>query len=353
MLILTDRLQEGRRLQAALGRLRPCSVVALHQAAAQPPGHAMVVTDVAFDNLASLDLLRAALARHRPDPSVPLLCLTRDPSYLALAQAKALGATAILPFETPEPQLLATARGLLEAPGTASEGRRRQAVVAVSGARTGSAALSHMFEAAQRSGPISPAAVERGGAAVLDAIGQASIRAWLDVVWQFDDATYQHCLLVAGLSADFALKLGLALPSQRLVSQAALVHDIGKARIPQSILNKPGKLSPGEMAVMRTHAAIGYQALSAQPGLDPRLLDVVRHHHEYLDGSGYPDGLKGDQIANFVRIVTVCDIYAALIERRPYKPPMAPAAALAILDEMGGKLDPGLVKAFHGVALAG
>ena len=84
-----------------------------------------------------------------------------------------------------------------------------------------------------------------------------------------------------------------------------------------------------------------------QGGFDPQLLDIVRHHHEYIDGSGYPDALSGERVTALSRLVTICDIYAALIERRSYKAPMPPRDALATLAAMGGKIDAGLLRAFR------
>ena len=169
----------------------------------------------------------------------------------------------------------------------------------------------------------------------------------MDVVWQFDDATYQHSLLVAGLCAAFSLKSGLTSNHQHLLLQAALLHDVGKARVPTGILNKSGGLSKPEMDVMRTHPALGHAMLAGQRGISPVILDVIRHHHEYLDGTGYPDRLQGRQISDYVRIVTICDIYAALISRRPYKAPMPPLQALAVLTDQGVKLDTNMLKHFE------
>jgi HD-GYP domain-containing protein (c-di-GMP phosphodiesterase class II) len=100
---------------------------------------------------------------------------------------------------------------------------------------------------------------------------------------------------------------------------------------------------------MQTHPRVGYRMLAQQRALDPRLLEVVLHHHEYLDGSGYPDRLRDAAIPRFVRLVTICDIYAALIEKRPYKAPAPPERALALLSQMGGKLDAGLLAVFCNV----
>ena len=154
---------------------------------------------------------------------------------------------------------------------------------------------------------------------------------------------------VAGLCAAFAVNSGLTSDHQQLLLQAALLHDVGKSRIPPAILNKSGALSKPETDVMRTHPALGHAMLSGQRGMNPVILDVVLHHHEYLDGTGYPDRLQGRQISDYVRIVTICDIYAALIERRPYRAPTPHQQALAVLTDLGVKLDRNMLKHFEAV----
>jgi putative nucleotidyltransferase with HDIG domain len=230
-----------------------------------------------------------------------------------------------------------------------NKGAPRPARATEARASEAKSALASCFDAVKRGEPVSIAEVDRGASVVLGAIKQAKIRSWLDVVWQFDDATYQHCLLVTGLCAAFSLKWGLTSNHQLLLVQGALLHDVGKARVPPAILNKPGPLSKPEVDVMRTHPALGHAMLAGQRGVSPVILDVVLHHHEHLDGTGYPDRLQGRQISEYVRIVTICDIYAALIERRPYRAPMPPQQAFAVLTDLGVKLDRNLLKCFEAV----
>jgi HD-GYP domain-containing protein (c-di-GMP phosphodiesterase class II) len=128
---------------------------------------------------------------------------------------------------------------------------------------------------------------------------------------------------------------------------AGLLHDTGKVMIPVEILEAPRRLDEEEMSAVRRHPALGHQALQAADGLHPEMLDMVLHHHEYLDGSGYPDGLAGREISDLTRIVTIADIFSALIELRPYRPPMSGHAAYQHLDDMGDKLDRDLVRAFR------
>jgi HD-GYP domain-containing protein (c-di-GMP phosphodiesterase class II) len=149
----------------------------------------------------------------------------------------------------------------------------------------------------------------------------------------------------------FALDIGFTDADIKRLGMAATLHDIGKAHIPLAILDKPGRLDPGEEAIMRRHPAIGYELLKDIEGIGPDILDGVRHHHEYLDGSGYPDGLTAPEISDLVRLLTISDIFAALIEVRPYRPPLLREDAYKILCGMDGKLERSLVKAFRNVAL--
>jgi putative nucleotidyltransferase with HDIG domain len=219
------------------------------------------------------------------------------------------------------------------------------------GVKKADEALKNLFDAAQRGVSIPVVTVEDGSHAVLSAVRQAGISNWLDVVWTHDDVTYQHCLLVAGLAAGFAQSLGFREGDQRLFCEAAIVHDIGKARIPLAVLNKAGRLDAAEAEIMRSHAVLGDDMLS-EGGYSAQISDAVRHHHECLDGSGYPDGLRGGQVSDLVRLVTTCDIYAALVERRPYKQPMPAAKALDIMAGMEGKIDQDLVRALRDVVKA-
>jgi len=128
-----------------------------------------------------------------------------------------------------------------------------------------------------------------------------------------------------------------------------LLHDVGKAFIPVAILDKPGELNEEEADEIRHHPRRGYDALAAQGGFPPEMLDVVLHHHEFLDGTGYPNGLSGSQISDIVRLTTIVDIYAALVEKRAYWLQFTHVNAFSMMEAMG-KLDKHLLQAFRPVA---
>jgi putative nucleotidyltransferase with HDIG domain len=348
MLLLTDREVHGERLSRDLALILPCTVVPVQQVGAQLAGARIIVCDVALNEPSAVGMLRAALDRHR-GPGVPLLCLLREQTHHLVIQAKALDATDILPLDTPPAQLLDKIVELTRTDVSDRSTTPRR--IASAGAQKAVAALAELMLAAEQGSRVSPDTLDIASTAILDAMARADIQAWLEVVWDYDQVTYQHGLLVAGLAAFLSFKLGFGTVDRKRLTEAALLHDIGKARVPLHILNKPGRLTDEEMAIMRTHAPVGFDLLAKQGGFDGDILSVVRHHHEYLDGTGYPDGLRANQIIDLVRLTTICDIYAALIERRAYKSPMPAEQAFKIMWDMGGKLDADLLAAFEKLIL--
>lgn len=144
--------------------------------------------------------------------------------------------------------------------------------------------------------------------------------------------TVTHIILVTAIAKKLAQLYFLPDDETENIVQASALHDIGKLIVPVNILEKPGKLTEAEFQIMKYHAATGYDILSTL-GLE-HLRDIGSLHHEKLDGSGYPFGLKGDQIPFAARLVTVVDILAALLARRSYKEAMDKDTICSILNEM-------------------
>ncbi len=158
-----------------------------------------------------------------------------------------------------------------------------------------------------------------------------------------DAYTRGHSTRVAGLARQIALRLGLPAQSAEIIAQAALLHDLGKIGVPERILRKPSALTPEEWEIMRRHPVTGAQIVAPLEFFDEGAI-ILRHHHERLDGSGYPDGLTGDMIPLGARIVAVADVYDALTSDRPYRRGHAQADAIQVLhDEAGRTLDGRLV----------
>ena len=163
-----------------------------------------------------------------------------------------------------------------------------------------------------------------------------------------DDYTYMHSVAVCALMVALARKLGLPDADTREAGVAGLVHDLGKARMPAEILGKPGALTDEEHAIMRRHPQVGHDMLLEARGVGPAPLDVALHHHEKMDGSGYPFGLKGDAISLVARMGAVCDVYDAITSNRPYKTGWDPARSIQKMAQWSreGHFDDAVLQAF-------
>ena len=344
VVLITDRPSRSAALAEALSSISSCAVVAPNVDWSQLTEVAAVVLDLDASDVAVMMCL-LALRQQSWASGLPVLSLSYRLSDKALRQAQLLNVSACLPFYT-EPHVIVTALLNLINPAEGS----LNAAVRQCAERAGGA-LGKLFDAAEASGRVDLGAIDRCVDPLLSALQQGGLPRWLNTIRAHDNATYQHSLVVAGLAAQFAAHIGFPEVQRQRLVRAALVHDVGKARIPRALLLKRGSLDLSETALMRTHAVMGFEILSASSEADHAMLDAARHHHEMLDGSGYPDGLSGEAISDVVRFLTICDVYAALTERRPYKPAMRSADALRALHEMGDRVEPRFVQAF-GKALA-
>ena len=166
-------------------------------------------------------------------------------------------------------------------------------------------------------------------------------------VEQRDRHTAGHCERLAFISVAMGMKLGVNRASLLALYRGGVLHDIGKVGIPDSILFKPDKLTAAEWVIMRSHVTRGEEICRHLKPLEP-VLPIIRHHHERWDGSGYPDGLRNNQIPVMARVVQIADIYDALTSARPYKPAFAPEKALQMIEEetSWGWRDPEIVEMF-------
>ncbi|WP_083242947.1 HD domain-containing phosphohydrolase [Sinorhizobium sp. RAC02] len=158
-----------------------------------------------------------------------------------------------------------------------------------------------------------------------------------------DEGTYVHSLAVSALMMKLAGLLDYDEDLVRELGVAGLLHDVGKLMIPNAILNKTGSLEAEERRVVRNHPEVGYRLLKEQGNVSELTLDICRFHHEVLDGSGYPLGLKAEQLSPEIRLATVCDVFEALTSARPYKRAWTTRDALNWMFDRGQLFDKKLV----------
>ena len=240
ILLISDHPDKCRELAHRLGVLYACQMIGLYEQRTPAAPVSAVITDVGFRHSSDIERLRLLLSQSCA-ATAPIVALLRGNSHLERVQAVAVGATFLVPANVSAADiwsaLVPIIRSLIPevvpatgvAPAHEIEQTRLQ--------------FGNIFNAVARGEFVSRTSVDDATASAMAAIAEGGIRQWLDVVWTYDEATYQHCLLVTGLAAAFAASLQFTRTDRENVTRAALLHDLGKAKIPLAILNKSESLN--------------------------------------------------------------------------------------------------------------
>jgi len=184
------------------------------------------------------------------------------------------------------------------------------------------------------------------------AVNGKDFRGVLDGVRFHDNYSYVHSLRVATFLSVFGDSIGLKGNDLLTLAVGGLVHDIGKMTIPLDVLNKPGRLEGNEWAIMQSHVASSVAVLNRLEHVSKGVIVIAEQHHEKMDGTGYPHGLKGSQLSELARMASIVDVFGALTDRRVYKQPMTPEAALDLMvGQMSAGLDQTLLARFRQMLL--
>lgn len=184
---------------------------------------------------------------------------------------------------------------------------------------------------------------------LVESVSSNAYKDVLDGLRGHHNYTYVHSLRVATYLTLFGKAVGMGENEMLLLSSGGVLHDVGKITMPQTLLNKPGKLDDAEWGVMRDHVVQSNDIIVAMHEVSPVIRIIAEQHHEKIDGTGYPHGLKGSQLNELARMATIVDIFGALTDERAYKPAFSIEKSFAILQDMGGGLDQRLVTKFREV----
>src|SRR6202030_4246840 len=348
LLLASDDHEQSRDLERILQSVSEVDTVSTSELPDTPADQISgIVIDINLRSAESVQRVRNKLQRESYR-AMPRLFVLADALHHGSMQAWALGATDTISRPFDAAGLLQRIRAAFpDSHGFDTTNRGKTLNRGIAAAHEVMVKIFHKLPTGE---PVKFSDIVQAENKILKALKHSSLREWLTTVGCHHADTFRHCLFVTGFAVAFAQHLGMREDDQRRLVRAALLHDVGKAFIPVEILDKPDPLTLEEMEVMRQHPRRGFDALTAQGGFPPEMLDVILHHHELLDGTGYPDGLSGKEISDIVRLTTIVDIYAALVEKRAYRLQFTHARAFYMMEEMGGQLDQQLLQAFRPVA---
>ncbi|WP_181703419.1 HD-GYP domain-containing protein [Chthonobacter albigriseus] len=343
LVLLTDTSEIARRTCEVLGTSGAIRQINLKQA---PP----LLTDSVEGWIFAADLDQegtvTAGIRHLRERALeqPLIVVTARRDVKTSARASALGATRV--------HEISNAAGLLRDPIFANRFMAMPSPFSNDPVLMAAIAGTVAIVTETMTGRATTSASEDLNTAIDAAIASLQtkgVAAWLKALEAVHSPTYRHVLQVLAFAVSFGTLTKLPPPLLRKLAAASLLHDIGKAKLPVEILNRADRTAPGDDAILQTHVKLGFEMLRAYGERDFDILDAVLHHHEYMDGSGYPHRMKGAQIRPLTRMLTIANHYANLIEQRPSRPVRTKQDAYKRLQAMGHKLDLGLVATFKGV----
>jgi putative nucleotidyltransferase with HDIG domain len=347
VLLASDRADRSEDLASILMKAGEVEQTSTHDMPDTPDNHyAGVVIDIDLSSLSSVQMVRRKLTGQAYQ-EVPRLFVLSDALHRESTQAWSLGATDTIrwPFD---------ATTILQRLASSFPEREEEtdASIALSdGIAAAQEVMVKMFQRLPAGVPLTLKDITQAEDKILKALRRSTLREWLVAINKHHARTFRHSLFVTGFAVAFAQYLGMRDADQRRLARAALIHDVGKAFVPLPILDKTEALTPDEEAILAKHSQIGFETLSGQGDFPPEMLDVVLHHHELLDGTGYPETLAGEQIADIVRMITVIDIFSMLVEERPDSPAMSHADAFAVMEGMETQIDQQILQAFRPVAL--
>ncbi|MCK5424852.1 MAG: HD domain-containing protein [Emcibacter sp.] len=279
---------------------------------------------------------------------IPTLFLLHEFSRREVVQANTLGATDYTVYPCPDKKFIQLLENLINR--TVEKAWEKLTEIQEEALKVSLKVVEKTFHNAARGLEVSQDDVKDSCNLIVEATAKDGLNDWMDAIKQHHNSTYRHSMMVCGYLVSFGMLIGIKKSDLQLLAIGGMVHDIGKAAISLEILEKPTKLTKEEQKIMDNHPNDSKLILKGT-NWDEVIVDIAAHHHENLDGSGYPDGLKGDEISDIVRTVSIANVFADLTDKRSNKPAMTAEKAFETMLGMENKLDISLVKAFRPVVI--
>jgi len=290
-------------------------------------------------------LLKTAL--ERCDGATLFVLPTHNSDSIARLDSLGIGDYVVLPIEPRKLRALAqhTINREVERAWSALEPAKRKALM------TSLRCFEKCFVQLRRGQPLPMKDIQTSCQHIREAAALGGLDQWIDALDRHHNYSFRHSMFVCGSLSYFAHAIGIRGRDLELLTIGGLLHDIGKSRVPVEILDKAGKLDEPEWEVMKKHPEFSREILGREQALDRVIVDMAVAHHERIDGAGYPDGLAGARIDDYVRMTAIADVYSALTDRRVYKGAMSSRAALDLMAAQHGHLDMDLLRAFRSFVL--
>lgn len=281
---------------------------------------------------------------------LPTLFLLHEFSRREVMQANTLGATDYTVYPCPDRNFIHLLENLINK--TVEKAWSQLSPIQEEALKVSLKVVEKTFHNASQGLEVSQQDVKDSCNLIIEATAQDGLDHWMTAIRHHHNTTYRHSMMVCGYLVSFGMLIGLNKSDLQKLAVGGMVHDIGKAMIPLEILEKTTELTSEEREIMANHPLASKTILTGE-NWDEVIIDIAAQHHEMLDGSGYPHGLKGAEISDIVRTATIANIFAGLTDKRSYKPAMTAEKAFETMLGMGNQLDNTLVKAFRPVVLPG
>jgi len=310
-------------------------------------GSELIIIQVNLNDPHAIDPLKNLMAL--PERShIPALFILREFSRREIIQANTLGATDYIVYPCPDNKFLQLIDNMINKTGEKAWGKLSE--TQEEALKVSLKVVEKTFHNASKGLEVSQEDVKDSCNLIIEATAKDGLTDWMNAIRQHHNYTYRHSMMVCGYLLSFGMLLGVTKTDLQMLAVGGMIHDIGKAKTPIEILEKSTELTFEEMDVINKHPEDGRYILEKE-NWDKVMIDIAAHHHEKLDGTGYPNGLKDTEISDPVRMAAIANTFSGLTDKRSYKPAMTAEKAIETMLEMKDHLDFPLVLSFRDVVL--